>query len=640
VVAVAALVATLAAAPANAAGYVAPGAPATLVSANPVDHIPHAQNGDVRAYAQIGTTVYVGGSFTSVRNATDGWGPRGYLFAYDQSTGVIRTAFAPRLDGTVHALAVSPDGKLIVGGAFRTVNGVSRLNLVEVDPVTGATVAGWQGRGDGGIVRRLITHDNRLYVGGAFHWINGTRHSLLARLDATTGAIDPGFQIDASVPRASSELVWGLALSPDGGTLVATGNFTQVNGLARNQVVMVDVSGAPTVAPWNTDRFEAPCNLAKFPFYARDVDFSDDGGYFVIAADGGLGAGYCDAISRWETAARGTNVAATWVNFTGNDSVTALEVADGAVYVGGHFRWLNNTNGDDAPGPGAVDRYGLAALNPSNGMPLAWNPTRSGGGNLPAGAVSAGPIVWELWRGDAGLYVGQDSDGLAREYHGRMALLPLAGGRVVPATNAPQGTPGYLYLGAGDGRLTRVPFDGGVPGAPSDTSQPHLTSVRAAFVVSNRLYWARADPTAPSGGLLQASIFSAGTAGAPWVGSGFNSWFAAATMTGAFFLNGRMYHTVAGDDTLYYRYLEPDGSVVGCTAFPVPTRGLPWGQARGLTWVAGRLLYGSVDGALRSVPFDQSAAGGLAVDGASAVVVAAPRAAATWSSPTLFYATS
>jgi hypothetical protein len=613
----------------------------TLASANPADQTPDAQDGDVRAYAQIGSTVYVGGSFTSIKNAGDStWTPRSYLFAFNESTGAIITGFVPDLDGVVHALAVSPDGKLIVGGAFATVNGVSRKNLVELDPATGQTVAGWAGRGDGGIVRRLITFGNLLYIGGAFHWINGVQHSLLARLNATTGALDPTFQLDASVPRASSELVWGLALAPDGRTLVAVGNFTEVNGLPRNQIAVMDVSGTPAVADWSTDRFVAPCYNWAFPFYARDVDFSDDGSYFVVGADGGRGDGYCDAISRWETSARGANVDATWVDFTGTDSVTSVEAADGVVYVAGHFRWLNNANGNDSAGPGAVNRYGVGALDPSNGVPLNWNPTRSPGANLPSGGTSWGPLVWELWRGNAGLYFGQDSDGMGNEYHGRMGLFPLGGGRVVSAVNASQATSGFLYLGAGDGYLTKAAFNGASVGAPTLTSQPNLASTGAAFAAANKLYWSKTDASAPSGSSLEVSVFSNGTAGAPWVGSGYNSWFQAAGMNGAFFLNGRMYYTMPGSDTLYYRYLEPDGYVVGCTAFTLPTQNLAWSVVRGMTWVAGQLVYGSVDGTLRSVAFDPTAANGYAVDGTSPTVLATPTAQANWSNPTLFYATS
>ncbi|MEV6595643.1 hypothetical protein AB0M36_02140 [Actinoplanes sp. NPDC051346] len=623
--------------------YVPASEPATIVATSPADNTPHAQNGSMRAFAQIGNTVYAGGSFTGIKAAgATAWSPANHLVAYDVTTGALKTGFAPALDGAVQTLAVSPEGKLIVGGNFTTVNGVARKNLVALDPATGATVTSWVGRADGGVVRRAIVQGNHLYIAGAFHWVNGTEHSLLARLNATTGAIDSTFQIDAGGARPypnSTELVWGLAVAPDGKTVVAVGNFTSVNGASRNQVVMIETSGTPVVADWSTDRYVAACYSGTFPFYARDVDFSDDGKYFVIIADGGLSANaYCDATARWETADRGTNVKATWVDFTGADSVTSLEVADGVVYVGGHFRWQNNANGNDKQGPGGVGRYGVAALDQQNGVPLSWNPTRSPGSQLPSGGTSWGPIMWEIWKGPSGLFIGQDSDGLGNEYHGRLGYFPEAGGRTIALQDAPQAASGNIYLGAGNGQVTKFAYGPDGLGAPTTVSQPQLTNARAAFALHNKLYWAKVDFSAPSGSVLNASMLTGGTIGAPWVGSGFNSWFQASSMTGAFYLQGRMYYTSSNSRDLSYRYLTPDGSVIGCTVFTLPTKGIDWRTVRGMTWVAGKLVYGSTDGSLRTVGFDPAAA--TAVDGSSATVVAPKTGAVSWNNPTLFFATS
>ena len=46
------------------------------------------------------------------------------------------------------------------------------------------------------------------------------------------------------------------------------------------------------------------------------------------------------------------------------------------MYVQGHFRWLNNPEGRDSEGTGAVKRRGLDALDPVNGQALAWNPDK------------------------------------------------------------------------------------------------------------------------------------------------------------------------------------------------------------------------------------------------------------------------
>jgi beta-propeller uncharacterized protein DUF5122 len=608
----------------------------TLASTDPSDLTPNAKDGEARAFAQIGSTVYVGGTFTQVRNAgATAWTAQPYLFAYDDSTGALSATFLPVLDGAVNALAVSPDGKLIVGGAFKTVNGVSRKNLVELNPGTGATVSSWSGRGDGGAVRTMAVNGNQLYVGGSFHWVDGAAHSLLARLDATTGAIDPSFQIDASVPRSGSEYVWTLAVSPDGGTLVFGGNFTQVNGLDRNQVAMVDLTGTPAVADWSTQRFVPGCYSSSFDSYVTGIDFSDDGSYFVISANGGRdtgGTADCDAVSRWETAARGSDVDHTWVDYTGTDSITSTLATDGVIYVAGHFRWLNNANGNDAAGDGAVDRLGIGAIDPSNGLPLDWNPRRSGGSNLPPGTTAWDSDVPVLWRGTDGVYFGQNSDGMGNEYHGRLGMFPLHPGQVISTANAPTGLTGYLYLGGTNGALTKVPYSGGVLGTPTASSQPYLAHTGAAWMGGDKLYWA--DSAASN--QLQISVFN-GVAGESWT-VGYNDWFAAANLTGGFLLDGRLYYTKANNSKLYYRYLETDSYVVGCTEFTVgSTSGIAWGKVRGMTWVDGHIVYGYTDGSLRSVPFDPTAS--PAADGADATVLAAGTATLSWSNPTLFFAT-
>jgi hypothetical protein len=50
--------------------------------------------------------------------------------------------------------------------------------------------------------------------------------------------------------------------------------------------------------------------------------------------------------------------------------------------VQGHSRWLDNPDGQDSAGRGAVDRLGGGAVDPVTGQALSWNPVmpqKSGG---------------------------------------------------------------------------------------------------------------------------------------------------------------------------------------------------------------------------------------------------------------------
>ena len=89
-------------------------------------------DGDVRAIAMSGTTVFLGGAFTVV-NRLDAQRPR----RGQRTTGALKTASNPGPDGQVNALAVR-NSTLYVGGSFANVAGQPRRNFAAVDTATGA----------------------------------------------------------------------------------------------------------------------------------------------------------------------------------------------------------------------------------------------------------------------------------------------------------------------------------------------------------------------------------------------------------------------------------------------------------------------------------------------------------------------
>jgi hypothetical protein len=233
-----------------------------------------------------------------------------------------------------------------------------------------------------------------------------------------------------------------FTMTPDGGRLVAIGNFRTVDDKTRTQVAMIDTSGPQAVvSDWTTDRFSRACS-SRFPTYTLGIDASPDGKYFVVATgaafNGGVNSGtLCDTASRWEVDPDPTtsNQQPTWVDYLGGDTGTAVGITGSAVYVGGHFRWVNNPYAGDVVGPGTVRRSGLAALDPRNGLPLSWNPGR--------GKLNFG--VGRFMASDQGLWVLHDGDRLGGQVTGPAGLFPLASGKVLPADNTGS-LPGQAFV--------------------------------------------------------------------------------------------------------------------------------------------------------------------------------------------------
>ena len=70
--------------------------------------------------------------------------------------------------------------------------------------------------------------------------------------------------------------------------MVVIGDFKYADGLLRDQVALIDLTGATaTVAPWATTGYSPLCYSWAFDGYVRGVTFSPDGSYFVVNATGG-----------------------------------------------------------------------------------------------------------------------------------------------------------------------------------------------------------------------------------------------------------------------------------------------------------------------------------------------------------------
>ena len=388
---------------------------AGVVSDNPADWTPQVLDGAVYQVIQVGTRMYAVGSFT---RATDAGSDRvrrvGSVLAFDARTGRIDPGFRPNLAGPATAIVAAPDGRsLYVGGDFdRPSPYVTRL-----DAGTGAPVPGFRPATLDGPVSRLSLVGRRLLVGGSFQTVDGYPRPALTALDPVDGHDTGEVDLRFAEPRRTSSgasapiKVTAMAATPDGRTLVVGGNFGRVAGRVRDQLAVVDLTGdRARLASWSTDRYRPQCS-DHFPTYVRGIAVAPTGSWFVVAATGGAREGkLCDAVARFDLARGGDP---RWVNWTGGDTLLSAAVTDAAVYVGGHQRWMDNPQGHNDAGPGAVSRPGIAAVSTSDGHALGWNPRKDRG----IGVFCILPTA-------AGLWITSDTTHVHGEYHARIVFFP------------------------------------------------------------------------------------------------------------------------------------------------------------------------------------------------------------------------
>jgi uncharacterized delta-60 repeat protein len=177
--------------------------------------------------------IFVIGDFTSLNGA----GVSGCVRL--NSNGTLDTVFATSIDsggvGETWSVAFQPDNKIIIGGYFRTfngtaANGIVRLNSDDTTDTaftanigTGFNIGAGYAPGPGLIV---IQSDGKIVMGGAFATFNGVTVNYIVRLNSN-GTRDTGFT--ANTGSGFNNATMSIAIQSDG-KIVIGGAFTTLNG--------------------------------------------------------------------------------------------------------------------------------------------------------------------------------------------------------------------------------------------------------------------------------------------------------------------------------------------------------------------------------------------------------------------------
>ncbi|HRD59415.1 PKD domain-containing protein [uncultured Nocardioides sp.] len=415
----------------------------------PAAWTPAVNDGEVNALTQVGPTLVAGGTFTNVTPSGGAARAVSGLVAFDATTGAFVASFAPQLNGTVDDVLPGPEpGTVLVAGRFTRVGSLAQSHVTLLDITTGDVVDGFRPATTNGRVTSLTMARGRLIIGGTFTAAGGQPHGGLAALDPRSGALDPlmgvdltGHHNDSGGGAQGPVGVKDMEATSTGDKLAVIGNFKRADGLPRDQLVVIDVGPdtASVDVDWRTRRFEPYCYNWAFDTTMRGMAVSPDDSFFVVASTGGANPGtLCDSAARFDFDRSGEDVQPTWVDYSGGDTLWGVEITENAVYVGGHQRWMNNSEGRDSNGQGSVPRAGLAALDPDSGLPLSWNPGRN----------PRGEAVYAIHATPTGVWIGSNTQWVGdRKYRRpRLAFFPIAGG-AAPASDTTPRLPGEVYLG-------------------------------------------------------------------------------------------------------------------------------------------------------------------------------------------------
>ena len=220
----------------------------------------------VNAAVHLGTSWYLGGSFTHVHAA-----PAPHLLPIDLAGNAVATCkMGTGFDGYVGTSLVV-GGSLYVGGNFASYNGVPARNIAKLDKTTCAIDKTFNPAGGGfdATVNSLAVLGTSLYVGGYFTAYRGVADSAarLAKLDLTTGALDPTFSPAGAAGNGFDAAVNALAVS--GTSLYVAGKFTSYRG------------GAST--PQHIAKLDATTGVNDATFCPDGMGFSGNAEALVVA---------------------------------------------------------------------------------------------------------------------------------------------------------------------------------------------------------------------------------------------------------------------------------------------------------------------------------------------------------------------
>lgn len=303
-------------------------------------------NGRVSAILTVGSSVILGGDFTSVVDTNGRSFNANRLAKYVPGTGTFDTSWTPSVNGPVFALAASGN-QVFVGGLFTSVAGSTKSALAAVSLSTGAL--------DKTFTATTNQEVDALAVVGASLFLAGN----FAKVTDSSGLTSRSYVAKVAIPSGTLDRTWApvlagraraLAGGAGGDTVYVGGDFTSVN--AVSSAAKLTLLSTTTAAIDPGFRGGTTNQGARSPVLGLALS-----GSALLVAAAGSGGG-CTRLNA-------TSGATQWSKHTNGDVQSVAAFGPNA-YCGGHFSGSASFEG--------LDREKLAAVDLVSGVTQSFNP--------------------------------------------------------------------------------------------------------------------------------------------------------------------------------------------------------------------------------------------------------------------------